>query len=343
MGSERCPEERKKNPTGIVEDVAGLIPGVGTFQAAHRLVGKYGPNQRGVNRLVRGSRNPEDIEFLNDLAPLVSRGHIAFTPEGLEEFVRDGFVYHAYSNTPVFEDGYRMGTPIESMEALVYENPAKFERCVKAVQARGGANGYAVCTARGLRNPSKLRRNPALESDALYEDFHGAPPTETLAISESFHVHEHLGGLGDLVLIQVRLMGGTKAGALATLNAPDPNRADDEDIIRVAGNEARNQMYLVGGDQAINLKSLGYRDSFDVSHDGEEFEATDIKDHMVLGEIEKLTYQTEKKFDKFKTIDYFHELGEDTKVRPFLTYDTLSKHMGIAGGEYVIRDVGIVN
>ena len=34
-------------------------------------------------------------------------------------------------------------------------NPAKFDRCVKEVQRRGGGavNAYAVCTAAGTRNP----------------------------------------------------------------------------------------------------------------------------------------------------------------------------------------------
>ena len=36
-------------------------------------------------------------------------------------------------------------------------NPAKFDRCVKAVKAKGGAyDPYAVCTAAGTRNPSSL-------------------------------------------------------------------------------------------------------------------------------------------------------------------------------------------
>jgi hypothetical protein len=42
-----------------------------------------------------------------------------------------------------------------SLRALKKSNPAKFDRCVKAVQAKGGAaNAYAVCTAAGTRNPS---------------------------------------------------------------------------------------------------------------------------------------------------------------------------------------------
>ena len=41
-------------------------------------------------------------------------------------------------------------------------NPAKFDRCVKAVKAKGSAaDPYAVCTAAGTRNP-RSRRNPPM-------------------------------------------------------------------------------------------------------------------------------------------------------------------------------------
>src|SRR4051812_26428001 len=61
-------------------------------------------------------RNPEDIDFLNQMAPSASRGHIEFTQDGIERFVRDGFVYQAFTSTPIFADGYRMGA-VEGMAA----------------------------------------------------------------------------------------------------------------------------------------------------------------------------------------------------------------------------------
>lgn len=287
-------------------------------------------------------RNPEDIEFLNNnYAPELSHGHIGFTPEGLEEFTRDGYIYHAYAETPVFGDGYRMGTPIETLEQVAVENPAKYERCVRAVQLRGGANGYAVCA--GLRNPRSRRRNPASESDTLYESFHGVPPSETLDIREDEHVHGNLAGLGQLTVIELKLTGGKNAGGKTTLTAPDPVNSPDEQIVHVASNEAGTQLYLVGGDQRVDVQKLGFRDSFDVKHDGETFEASELKDLMVLGEIQKLTYRTQKGFDNFESIDYYHRLGEDTKKRPYLLYDTMNQKMKIAGGEYHIHDVGVVN
>lgn len=346
----KAPKSKKRNAKvsrkQLEQDAVGFLPGVGAVQT----IGKYMPGQSQLNKFIGGRnplqrRNGEDIELLNNRAPELSQGHLDFIDYGsIERYIRDGVIYRAFTSTPVFPDGYRMGAPegyvTDDPEYQV--NPAKFERCVKAVQRRGGANGYAVCTAQGLRN-ARRRRNPEVESDAVYESFHGVPPTETVEVEERFHVHGHLGGLGDLVSIQIRIMGGTKEGALATIKAPDPNKANENDIVLVSSNEARNQMYLVGGDQDIDLASLGFRESFMVKHDGEEFEATDIRDHMILGEIQKLTYQTEKKFDDFKTIDYFHKLGEDTKIRPFLAYEPLSKHMSVYGGEYSIHDVGLVN
>jgi hypothetical protein len=113
--------------------------------------------------------------------------------------------------------------------------------------------------------------------------------------------------------------------------------------VHVASNELGNQLYLVGGDQSVDVKKLGFRDSFDIKHDGETFEATELKDLMVLGEIQKLTYRTQKSFDDFAQVDYFHQLGEDTKVRPMLLYDTMNDRMKIAGGEYHVHSVGVVN
>lgn len=282
-------------------------------------LGQYMPSQRTVNRIV-GSLNPRNPEG----ALFPSTGHLEFTPDGIERFIRGGYVYRAFSNTPVFEDGYRVG----AVEGYATEmvpgyavNPTKFEQ----------------------RNSRRGRRNPADSSDELYEKFHGVPPNETLSIHEDEHVHGHLAGLGDLVEIVVCLTGGSKAGGTTTLIAPNPNSASDKRIVRVASNEAANQMYLVGGDQKVDVQKLGFRDSFDVTHDGETFEATELKDLMVLGEVQKLTYQTRKAADGFKLIDYYHQLGEDTLVRPFLLYDTMNEKMRIAGGQYHIHGVGVVN
>lgn len=284
-------------------DPIGVAAGLSAVQSARDL-GWLDTSSRPIHKK-KHHRNP-DVE--------VSRGHIDFVDFGsIERYQRGGYIYRAFTATPIFSDGYRMGA-VESFAPEVM--PA---------------------------NRMNPRRNPEAEADAVYEEFHGEPPAETLAIRETERVHEHLAGLGDLVCIVVKLSGGTHAGEKKQLNAPDPATAADVDVVRVSCNEAKNQLYLVGGDQAVNVKALGFRDSFDINHDGETFEATELKDLMVLGEIHRLTYRTQKEFDKFEDIDYFHKVGEDTRVRPFLLYDTMNDRMKIAGGEYTIHARGIVN
>ncbi len=400
MAARKSPYRKKGNrnkrnilPAALASGAAGTalmtsaIPGYyrdakGVLRDAKSQAGKF------VSRF----RNPDDIEFLNDMAPLTSIGHVGFTQDGLEEFVRDGYIYHAFSNTPVFDDGYRMGTPVESLELTQQENPAKFDRCVRAVQARGGAsNAYAVCTAAGTKNPMVLmeterptdaheyaksarkvyrgvkvervghswrvvadqmwkgikksfdRRNPQSESDALYETFHGAPPSETLEIIETEHIHSHLAGLGELVSLVVKLEAGKFKGEKFDMKAPDPESSAPEQIIHLSANEAATQLYLVGGDQSIDLDAMGFRDSFTVTHEGEKFDVTDIRDLMVIGKIMRLMYRTQKAFDKFEVVDYFHKAGEDTKERPLLLYDVPNQRLKIAGGEYGIDARGVIN
>ena len=455
--------KRSKRNFDIVSTAAALSAAQSARQLG--LSKKIGSALAGPRR----GHNPDDV-------PDVSIGHIDFIDYGsIERYLRDGVIYHAFTSTPVFADGYRMGAPWESAEQFAQQNPAKFDRCVRDVQARsaGKANAYAVCTAAGTRNPSglfiphyfkqdqgkryrvrgdrndwviedtrdgyaygghfedprhaqeladewnaeiekgnnhrpataqgtrnpnadewvaitpkhgrweipgkhdsvtsakyafmsaypnlvrdslhgsrlpgvkfkkvKIRRNPEADANAVYEDFHGTPPAETLVYKETLHFHGHLGGLADLVHIVVKIIGGKKDGQELQLNAPDPSKASESDIVRLTANEARNQLYFTGGDQSLNLKALGFRDSFDINHDGETFEATEIKDNMVIGSIYRIMYRTEKAFDDFDTIDYHHEAGEDTGLMPFLTYDTLNDKMGVAGGSYVIHEKGIVN
>lgn len=342
-----------------------------------------------VSAAQRFIRNPEDIDFLNDMTPIASRGHLAFTPDGIEEFVRDGFVYQAYSNTPVFADGYRQGTPIEAIGSVAQRNPARYERCVQAVQAQGRANGYAVCSK--LRNPTpwvldmrlqfmvngilrtiaegtpieiiekkgkrvkvrgnwdgpfegwvdkdyirREKRNPESTAADLYEQFHGTPSTEILEVVEDLHVHGNLGGLGQLVEMYVVMPGQYKTN----LKAPSP---DGRDAIQVSGTEDGNNIYFRSGDQSIDVEALGFEPSISIKHEGDTYQASQIKDAMVLGYVHKLTYRTEKAFDDFETIDYYHKVGEDTKRCPMLIYDTLNSLMSFAGGEFVITPAGIVN
>jgi hypothetical protein len=154
----------------------------------------------------------------------------------------------------------------------------------------------------------------------MYETFHGKPSTETLEYVEEHHYHEHLAELGDLTEMKV-----------ATVTGLDITVSFDGAGTKLSCNETGNQLYFVGGDQSIDL------DGFKMNTD--EW----LKDHMLLGILYQVTYRTEKGFDEFQLTDYYHDVGEETGVQPVLLYDTLNQTLSVAGGQYQVKDVGIVN
>jgi hypothetical protein len=175
------------------------------------------------------------------------------------------------------------------------------------------------------------RSNPATASAALYESFHGKPATEELVIEDEVHEHEHLAVLGRLVELFIE----TPTGLLAHIEF---DQDDDSEPVMLCSSEDGKQLYVEGGDQAIDLASL--------KMDGEEW----VKDRMVLGRFAQpepktkganrrkhnLTYHTKKDFDNFEGIDYQHDLGEETGERPMLEFDARNKHLYVSGGQYNI-------
>lgn len=178
-------------------------------------------------------------------------------------------------------------------------------------------------------NPKKKRKNPQAEADALYKSFHGKPSRKTVEIEDQVHEHEHLAALGKLVEIWVE----TVTGLLAHL------RFDPENAPYLASSEDGRQLYIEGGDQELDLGAL--------KMDGEEWR----KDRMVIGTFARpeprdkgrgrrkhnITYHTKKKFDDFQPIDYEHDLGEETGVRPILEYEPRNQRLFISGGQYRIE------
>lgn len=185
----------------------------------------------------------------------------------------------------------------------------------------GSGNYWAEVEAERGRH-----RNPEESATDLYESFHGAPPTEILEYHTEEHEHTNYAGLGDLIELKVI----TPYGKEVTLACADPATAPLQDVIKLCSSEDGKQLYFVGGDQGIDLKAAGFKDS-------------DEKDCMVLGVLHELTYRTAKKFHKFKLTDYFHRLGEESGEQPMLIFYPLNPSIAVAGGAYEVKDVGIVN
>lgn len=162
--------------------------------------------------------------------------------------------------------------------------------------------------------------NPASGAAAKYEEFHGVPSEEEVVVTEEVRYHGNLAGLGDLVEIVVK----TPSGYKAVLDF-------DKSGTILCCSEDGKQLYLRGGDQAIDLAAI--------KMNGDEW----IRDSMVLGKVLKMTYRTAKKFDDLQVLDYEHKLGEESGVRPELIYDVLNNQLSVAGGQYDVRPEGVVN
>lgn len=174
------------------------------------------------------------------------------------------------------------------------------------------------------RNPEDGETDDERRAADLYEDFHGRPPDTTEDITEPEISHDAYASLGRLTQLKV-----------ATLSNKDSEinfeYADDEEPIMVSSSPDRKQIYFIKGDQSLDLDELAMS--------GDEW----FRDKMVIGVCYELTYETKKSFEKFRLTDFFHYLGEESGVQPLLIYDTLNKKFSIAGGQYEVKDIGIVN
>jgi hypothetical protein len=166
----------------------------------------------------------------------------------------------------------------------------------------------------GTTDEHTVRMNPEADADSMYESFHGEPPHEQVEVVEEVHEHEYLATLGKLIELKV----DTVTDLAATIGFEG-----DEPFL--ASNETGTQLYIVGGDQEIDLKAM--------KMDGDKWR----KDLMTIGTITQVVYRTKKSFDDLEEIDYVHKLGEESGVRPDLLYDPISYKLHISGGKYFIK------
>jgi hypothetical protein len=105
----------------------------------------------------------------------------------------------------------------------------------------------------------------------------------------------------------------------------------DSDAPVLASSPDGRQLYIVGGDQSLDLSALRMS--------GPKWE----RDSMVLGVLDEFTYRTKKGFDNFKMSDYYHHAGEESGVQPMLVYDNINRRLSIVGGQYRITPRGVEN
>ena len=170
------------------------------------------------------------------------------------------------------------------------------------------------------------RENPGPTLDAAqssFESFHGTPSTLIEEFQTQVVIPTTFAELGTLVSLDFRTPSKMEAHLEFS--------PDERMRVVLAEEPSTHGLYLIGGDQEVDLGRLGMgAKSWN-------------KPVMVLGMLKKLTYRTQKSFDDFQSVDYWHRAGEETGDKPTLLYDTLAKTLSIAGGRYEIRPEGITN
>jgi hypothetical protein len=195
---------------------------------------------------------------------------------------------------------------------------------VKLAKTKSQALALARVAVTSGRATKVVQRNPAEAAAEVYEEFHGRPSEEVVTVTEKIHYHKNLAALGELrTLVVVARDGGRvtlsrfKKAILCT-------------------NEAKNQMFIRGGDQSVDPGAFGIRNVHEVE---------------TLGKVVELAYFTRKDHlgDEGGEAIYFHVAGETNENgkrkmagwAPDLIYHTIDERLEFSGGSYTIRAEGV--
>ncbi len=303
---------------------------------------------------MRRRKNTVDDDVAEDLAAYRDLGRLAAeSGAGVQSFVE---VYPEAPPSAQFSESEALAAFASGfMERGAVENPgrlkSRFARCVAKVQAGGGSvDPRAVCAAAGRKKYGaaemkrraaagrRRRSNPADEAAAASEAFHGRPVEEEIDVVETVHYHRNLAACGRLIELHI-------------LTADDKQiRLYGFDGAMLCFNESRDQLFIRGGDQYVDVEPFG----LDV--EGHEAET--------LGHVACVYYHTVKEHlgDEGGDADYYHYFGEETllenwgvkdperatpeqlrQVTPVLVYRFRNPSLEFVGGKYTVEDEGIRN
>lgn len=194
-------------------------------------------------------------------------------------------------------------------------------RAIKKTKRARSAPPSSIARSARLRsklNPRRRRNHTDDEIDAaakLSEKFHGRPASRVRTVETLEYQPDTLADLGSLKELHVETPRG---GRLLEFGSG----------VRLACTPDGRQLYIVGGDQEIDLAALELPERANVE----------------IGELVRVVYHTRKGFHDFAPTDYVHEMGEGRGGRrPTLGYDALNHQLFVLGGTYSVRPEGIVN
>jgi hypothetical protein len=215
-----------------------------------------------------------------------------------------------YPDEATLQAGFKRGL---SLADMLRANPA-----LRKLKAANPSRFKQMC--------AKLRKNPAAASAEVFEEFHGFGPTEVVTVSKEVHHHAHLASLGTLVQLDVWGVDGKGHKVTGFKKA------------LLACNETRDQLFIEGGDQSVNLGDFGIRKP----HETE-----------TLGRVTNIGYQTNKTHlgDEGGEAVYVHRFratnqnGKHVVVKmtrePDLIYSVRDEQLLFSGGSYEILAEGI--
>ena len=230
-------------------------------------------------------------------------------------------------------------------------SPGWFDRCVDAVAAKGtAADPRAVCGAMEKRfNPirgrartirHRIRRgaklpNPVEAAARRFEHTHGRPPEDVFEFIEQDHFHSVMPAYGRLDTLSI----------LAIADGETVVTLKDFKGAMLAENEEADkqpQLFIIGGDQAVNLKDFGIRHAHETEVLGFCTEVAYItrKDHLgeAGGAGERATHVHD--FGSKRGMDADDYRRHSARL-PTIIYDVRNRKMKFAGGTYDLPEIGI--
>jgi len=191
------------------------------------------------------------------------------------------------------------------------------------------AQRIAGFVAKQRRARDDERWNPADGAAAAFEEFQGRKSGELVEVTERTHHHKHLAAAGELKQLVVMAIDGKAEVKLSGFAGS-----------LLAFNERKNQLFITGGDQAVDLREFG-------------IDPRKAHELETLGKVKSLDYFTRKDHlgDEGGEAIFRHKLrttnenGRHVTVRvaryPDLIYRVRDKKLEFSGGSYEIRAEGI--
>jgi len=302
-----------RNPHGrTVARVKGHIMELGTYAkgAFHRLTGK-------IKSLSKRNENRDTTLFHEALRSLYPGKSVKqLTTAQFSEVVKKAQELKTATKNPVIKvpGGWRARSRTGRM-SRVFPERRDAEDAAQSLNPR--KHRHARKNAR--------RRNYA-DSTELYSKFHGKGParvTDTGLPIADYGDHHELAQLGKLVSLTI----GDKDADPPWVKKIEWGSREAPDLAAEPGGR---QLYIIGGSQNLeeSIEKLPIRAD---------------KDLLDLGFAYQVEYFTQKKFDNFQPVQYWHDLGEETGERPRVVYDRRKKRIHLVGGAYVVKPEGIVN